>query len=113
MAKVDCATDWVSNLVITEKRNGKIRICLDRKPLNAAISGNATSSLATAADIQGKLSGKRLFAVIELKDGFWHVKLTADSSHLCTFYTPWGRRRFTRMPFGILSASEIMQKRNE
>ena len=33
----DKPTDWVSNLVITEKKNGQIRICLDPKPLNKAI----------------------------------------------------------------------------
>ena len=28
VAKVDKATDWVSNLVITEKKDGRMRICL-------------------------------------------------------------------------------------
>ena len=29
IASVDKPTDWVHNLVITEKRNGSLRICLD------------------------------------------------------------------------------------
>ena len=37
IAKVDTPTDWVHNLVITEKRNGSLRICLDPRPLNKAI----------------------------------------------------------------------------
>ena len=48
-----------------------------------------------------------------MKDAYWHVKLMAESSFLTTFHTPWGRKRFLRMPFGLTSASEIMQKRNE
>ena len=48
-----------------------------------------------------------------MKDAYWHVKLTPESSLLTSFHTPWGRKRFLRMPFGISSASEIMQKRNE
>ena len=40
-------------------------------------------------------------------------KTVRKSSYLCTFHTPWGRKRFMRMPFGISSASEVMQKRNE
>ena len=48
-----------------------------------------------------------------MKDAYWHVKLTAELSFLTTFHTPWGRKRFLRMPFGLTSASEIMQKRNE
>ena len=67
----------------------------------------------TPADVQSQLSGKRLFSVIDMKDGYWHVALTEESSYLTTFHTPWGRKRFLRMPFGLSSASEVMQKRNE
>ena len=55
----------------------------------------------------------KVFTVVDMKDGYWHVKLSEESSYYCTFNTPWGRKRFLRMPFGISSASEIMQKRNE
>ena len=30
-------TDWVSNIVIIEKKNKSLRICLDPKDLNAGI----------------------------------------------------------------------------
>ena len=30
---------------------------------------------------------------------------------MCTFNTPFGRYRFLRMPLGICSASEVLQKR--
>ena len=55
----------------------------------------------------------KVFTVFDMKDGYWHVKLSEESSYYCTFNTPWGRKRFLRIPFGISSASEIMQKRNE
>ena len=55
----------------------------------------------------------KVFTVADMKDGYWHVKLSDESSYYCTFNTPWGRKRFLRMPFGISSPSEIMQKRNE
>ena len=47
------------------------------------------------------------------KDGFWQVNLDEESSYLCTFNTPFGRYRFKRMPFGISSAPEVFQKKNE
>ena len=31
---------------------------------------------------------------------------------MCAFGTPWGRECFTRMPFGLDSASEVLQERN-
>ena len=108
IASVDEPTDWVHNLVITEKRNGSLRICLDPRPLNKAIK-RERCEIPTPADVQSQLGDKQIFTAIYMKDGYWHVKLTEESSHLCTFHTPWGRKRFTRMPFGISSASDVMQ----
>ena len=109
---VDKPTDWVNSLVVTDKKNGDLRICLDPKPLNKAIK-RERHYIATPADVQSKLSGKHLFTVMDMKDGYWQIKLSDESSYLCTFNTPWGRKRFLRMPFGISSAAEVMQKRNE
>ena len=50
--------------------------------------------------------------MLDLKDGFWQVRLSDETSYLTAFNTPWGRMRFLRMPFGICSASEVMQNRN-
>ena len=35
--KEDEPTDWVNPMVVVEKPNGKLRICLDPGPLNKAI----------------------------------------------------------------------------
>ena len=37
LVKVDQPTDWVSNLVIFEKKDGTLRMCLDSKDLNKTI----------------------------------------------------------------------------
>ena len=37
------------------------------------------------------------------------MKLDEASSKLCTFFTPFGRYRFTRLPSGIKSAPEVLQ----
>ena len=37
LKKVDEPTDWVSNLVVVEKKEGSLRLCLDPKNLNKAI----------------------------------------------------------------------------
>ena len=40
IAKVSEPTDWVSSTVVVKKPNGKIRLCLDPKPLNKALKRN-------------------------------------------------------------------------
>ena len=87
VADVDCPTEWVSNLVVVEKKDKSLRLCLDPKPLNAAIM-RERYVIPTPADVQAQLCGKRVFSVIDMKDGYWHVGLTEKSSFLTTFHTP-------------------------
>ena len=114
IASVEKPTDWVNNLVITDKKDGSIRICLDPKPLNAAIK-RQRYVIPTPNDVRSRLAGKKIFTVIDMKDAYWHVVLGEKSSNYmyCTFNTPWGRKRFLRMPFGICSASKVLQQRND
>ncbi|GFX37359.1 transposon Tf2-9 polyprotein [Trichonephila clavipes] len=58
-------------------------------------------------DIISKLEGKKIFSIVDLKDGFWHVPLDEVSSEICIFNTPFGRYKFNKMPLGIVSAPEI------
>ncbi|GFU25242.1 uncharacterized protein K02A2.6 [Trichonephila clavipes] len=62
-------------------------------------------------DIISRLEGKKIFS--DLEDGFWHVPLDEVSSEICAFNTPFGRYKFNKMPFGIVSAPEVFQKRNQ
>ena len=112
LQKVDEPTDWVHSLVIVEKKNGTLHLCLDPRDLNKAIK-REHYRIPTAQEISSKLAGKKVFSTLDLKDGYWQVELDEQSSMLCTFSTPFGRYRFTRMPFGLASASEVFQKRNE
>jgi len=43
------------------------------------------------------------------KKPYWQLKLDEQSSKVCTFNTPFGKYRFTRLPFGIKSAPEVFQ----
>ena len=58
IANVDRPTEWVSNLVIVEKKNRNLRICLDPKPLSTAIMRERLV-IPTPHDIQAHLSGKK------------------------------------------------------
>ncbi|XP_048577062.1 uncharacterized protein K02A2.6-like [Nematostella vectensis] len=59
------------------------------------------------------LTNAKVFSVVDAKNGFWHIQLDDESSFLTTFGTPWGRYRWTRMPFGIAPAPEEFQRRLE
>ncbi|KAL4103818.1 hypothetical protein QTP88_019153 [Uroleucon formosanum] len=104
-------TEWVNRLVIVEKKNGSMRLCLDPRDLNENII-REYCVIPTLSDLSSKLKNARVFSVFDLKDGFWQIKLDLDSSKLCTFGSMFGTFCFNRLPFGINNAAEICQKWN-
>lgn len=106
---VDQPTDWVNNLVIAEKKDGSLRLCLDPKQLNENIR-REHFQIPTFEEVTTQLGGKRFFTILDQKDSYWQVQLDEESAKLCTFGTPFGRYKFLRMPFGIASASEVLQR---
>ncbi len=107
---VDEPTKWISSMVAVTKKSGDIRLCIDPKPLNAALKRNHYPP-ATIDDVLPELAEAKVFSVLDTRNAFWHVELEHKSSFLTTFGTPWGRYRWLRMPFGISVATEEFQRR--
>lgn len=97
-------TDWISSLVVVAKP-GKIRLCLDPKDLNQAIK-RPKYQMPTLEEVLPNLSNAKVFSTLDAKDGFYQIGLDEESSKLTTFWTPFGRYRYLRMPFGISAAPE-------
>nr|XP_022907482.1 uncharacterized protein K02A2.6-like [Onthophagus taurus] len=103
--------DWVSNLVIVEKPDGTIRLCIDPMDLNKAIV-REHFLIPTLDEITAKLSGKNIYTVLDFKDGYYQLELNDECSNVCAFNTPYGTYKFKRLPFGLACAPEIFQKIN-
>ena len=110
LAPVQKPTPWISSMVVVPKKDGKLRICLDPRDLNRAIR-REHYPLPTIEDVATRLHGAKVFTVLDVRKGFWHVELDEEASFLTTFNTPFGRYRWKRMPFGICSAPEVFQRR--
>ncbi|XP_032237818.1 uncharacterized protein K02A2.6-like [Nematostella vectensis] len=102
-------TDWISSQVVVRK-GSKLPLCIDPKDLNKALK-RSHYPMPTIEDILPELAKAKVFSVADAKNGFWQVKLDEDSSFLTTFWTPFGRYRWLRMPFGIATAPEEYQRR--
>ena len=101
-------TPWVNSLVYRRKQNGRLRLCLDPKDLNAAIQREHHVT-PTLEEILPKLTGATVFSIVDAKCGYWNVVLDKESSYLTTFNSPFGRYRFNRMPFGLKMSQDIFQ----
>lgn len=107
---VTTPTPWISSMVVVPKKKGKHRICLDPKDLNNAIQ-RENYPLPTIEEIAARLHGAKVFTLLDVRNGFWHVKIDEESTYLTTFHTPFGRYRWKRIPFGISSAPEVFQRK--
>lgn len=96
--------------MVTEKPNGKLRVCIDPQHLNKALK-RSHYPLPVIEDILPELTDVKIFSKADLKDGFLQIQLDEESSKLTMFQTPWGRYRYLRMPFGIPPAQEYFQRK--
>ena len=107
--KVDGPTPWVSPLVVTPKKNGDVRICVDMRMANRAIS-RERHPMPTVDDLIHRLNGATVFSKLDLRSGYHQLTLAKESRYITTFATNKGLWRYTRLNFGTNSASEIFQK---
>lgn len=89
----------LNGLVILVKNDGDIKLCMDRKDLNKSIVKHPCSIVRAT-----------VFCTLDNKDGFWHIKLSETSSKLCTFNSLFERFQFLKLPYGLLSRSEMFQR---
>ena len=110
IAPVTEPTDWVNSMAITTKKSGELGICIDPRPLNKSLR-REHYHLPTLDDVLPDLSKARIITTMDLRAGYWHVKLDDESSNLTIFTTPYGRYKWLRLPFGTSVSAEIFAKR--
>jgi hypothetical protein len=58
-----------------------------------------------------KLAGQIFFSRLDLSKGYWQVPLTPESKYKKTpFQTPLGLSQFTRMSFGLVTATATFSR---
>ena len=106
---VEQPTKWVNSVVVVRKPNGDVRICLDPADLNKALK-REHYPLKTVEEVASSMSEAKVFSTLDATSGFYQIKLAEESTLLTTFNTPFGRFKFERLRFGLVSAPEVFQR---
>nr|XP_055067975.1 uncharacterized protein K02A2.6-like [Misgurnus anguillicaudatus] len=106
--KID-ASPWVSPIVVTLKKTGGIRLCVDLREPNKAIVTDSYP-LPHMDELLSSLTGATLFSTVDLQSAYHQVMLHPDSRDLTSFITHDGLFRFCRVPYGLASAPSAFQK---
>jgi hypothetical protein len=43
--------------------------------------------------------------------GYYHIRLTPESSSFCTVIFPWGKFEYLRLPMGLCNSPDIFQEK--
>lgn len=102
-------SNWASPMVVVEKANGDIRLCMDCKvSLNKFVKNNYYN-LPLVEDLLHEFQGCSFFSMIDLTGAFTQVKVSKKCQEVLTINTQRGLFRSTRLTFGIKSAPCIFQ----
>ena len=110
ISRIEELTDWCAGMVVVPKANKQVRICVDLTKLNEHVR-RERHQLPAVEQTLAQVAGARVFSKLDADSGFWQIPLSAESAPLTTFITPFGCYWFNRLPFGITSAPELLQRR--
>ena len=74
IATVEGHSDWVISIVIGEKPNGRLRVCLDPKDLNKDIK-REHHPISTLDDVTRRIHGCTPFFMLDALSGYWNIKV--------------------------------------
>lgn len=92
------------------KKNGKIRLCVDLRPLNNRVV-KQKFPFPLIEDCLARLANKKVFSLLDLKNSFHQIRVHSDSTKYFAFATSDGQFEYTRLPFGYSESPAEFQKR--
>lgn len=102
-------SNWASPLVVVDKKNGGLRLCIDYKgTVNPNIERDMYP-LPKLEDILASISGGKVFCTLDLAAAYMQLKLSEGSKQLLVVNTHKGLFAPNRLPFGVSSAPGIFQ----
>jgi hypothetical protein len=99
----------MSNLVVVQKKNGDIRLCVDFCNLNQ-LSLKDNYPLPNMEHLLQRVIGAGMMYMRNWFSGYNQVLLKREGQLKTAFTTPWGTFMYLRMSFGLMNAGASFQR---
>ncbi|CAB4494324.1 unnamed protein product [Rhizophagus irregularis] len=100
---------WSFPVVVVKKKNGKLKFCVNYKPLNN-ITKKDNYPLPRIDELLDSLQDAQWFTTLDLASEYWQIKVRAEDQEKTAFITKFGTYEFKVMPFGLCNAPVTFQR---
>ena len=98
--------DCVMNVVVTDKKNGSIRMNIDNTPLNHGMK-RTKFHVQTPQEIRHDLKEAKIFSEMDMGWGYHQIEIDTETSKRSIFQTHEGIHRMKRLYFGPTASSGL------
>jgi hypothetical protein len=102
-------SEWISPMVVQDKKTRGIRICVDLRKLNDACLHDPFPTPFTD-EVLENVGGKEAYSFTDGFSGYHQIKIVQEDRYKTTFVTEWGSYQYTVMPFGLKNAPAIFSR---
>jgi hypothetical protein len=101
-------TQWVSNPMPVNKKQGTIRVCTDFRDLNKACPKD-NFPRPFIDQIIDECVGCEAFSFMDGFSRYNQIQIKPEEQHKMTFIYPWGTFAYRKIPFGLKNAGATFQ----
>ena len=94
---------WGAPVLFVKKKDGSLRMCIDYRMLNSVTVKNKYP-LTRIDDLFNLLQSARVFSKIDLRSGYYQLRIREQDVHKTAFRTIYGHFEFLVMLFGLTNA---------
>ena len=102
-------SSWSVPIIVVLKGDGGKCLVIDYRALNKVMR-KFIWPMPKVEDIFSQLNGAKYFSTLDLRAGYHHIRLTADSIPKTAFTSLFGKYEYVKVPFGLAQAPAYFQE---